>query len=301
MRELRLANVPVLPSMSADGAPRWPLSRTALVISLLAHVVGAFVASRWSWTGEPPALPAPTAEFWFVPMPLPPEPLPEPERATPPPVPVEPAPVVEAPPVPRASIVRGVAPEPRTAVQPERPAPAAPPEAESVVPDVAPPVSPPARRITVQELEEARQRAASTVVEEGALEDEFLTFSVDDVAPPRPPPPEEKRSIFDGTGSSGPSVMAPGQQRTRFGRRVAEICNALTGGFSFMGLGSFCAEADDEPSGLFPEVRPEILDLMPECVETRPLAAQLGEESEFQTVKCALVPKKELPERWELP
>ncbi len=36
-----------------------------------------------------------------------------------------------------------------------------------------------------------------------------------------------------------------------------------------MGWGSFCADPDDEPSGLFPEVMPEYLTLMPECVETQ--------------------------------
>ncbi len=56
---------------------------------------------------------------------------------------------------------------------------------------------------------------------------------------------------------------------------MSELCNALTGGFSLMGFGSFCAAANDEPSGLFPEVRPAYLDLMPECVETRDTAPQL--------------------------
>jgi hypothetical protein len=72
---------------------------------------------------------------------------------------------------------------------------------------------------------------------------------------------------------------------------LSELCNALTGGFSLMGFGSFCGKADDEPSGLFPEVRPQYLDLMPECVETRPDAA---EPSPFPTVKCRLVKPEEI-------
>ena len=91
-------------------------------------------------------------------------------------------------------------------------------------------------------------------------EKEYLTFSIDDVAPPRPAEePEPERSIFDpGPRSRGPTVGQPGQQRTAFGRRMSELCNALTGGFSLMGFGSFCAAANEEPSGLFPEVRPGV-------------------------------------------
>lgn len=292
MRELRLANVPASAPLVEGAALRLlPLSRAAVAVSIAVHLVGAFVASQWSWVPDPPALPVPTTEFWFVPPP-PPSPAVEIERA---PVEVSPAPAEPMP-------------EPLLAPPAEPPPPSRPTGAEIeprvvVPPPVAPPTtpSPLAPRITRLELEEARQQAAAAVVEGQAAEDEFLTFSVDDVAPPRPAPREERRSIFAGTGSSRVNGTTVGQQRTRVGRRVAEICNALTGGFGFMGLGSFCGEADNEPSGLFPEVRPEILDLMPECTETRPLAEQLGEASEFPTVKCELVPKKELPERWALP
>ena len=74
---------------------------------------------------------------------------------------------------------------------------------------------------------------------------------------------------------------------------MSELCNALTGGFSLMGFGSFCAAADEEPSGLFPEVRPAYLDLMPECVETRDTAPQLARESPFPTLKCRLVKQED--------
>jgi hypothetical protein len=302
MRELLLANVSRLPAAPEHtGQREWPLSRAALMLSLLAHVMGGFMASRWSWTGEPPLLPAPTAEFVFMPSPRPAAPAAVPQAA-PPVAPPTPAPAVAPPAVAPQQIEVGA----REAVEAELgPAPgvaeppAAPLPPRAVLDPLAP--SPVLPRVTRFDLDEARQRAAAEVVEERASEPEYLTFSVDDVAAPRPAAEPERRSIFDGTGSKGVSAMTVGQARTRVGRRVAEICNALTGGFSFMGLGSFCAEADDEPSGLFPEVRPEILDLMPACEETRPLAAQLGEETEFPTIKCELVPKPELPARWSFP
>jgi hypothetical protein len=155
---------------------------------------------------------------------------------------------------------------------------------------------------TGADLAEARQRAAREVITEGAAErdaeSEYLTFSMDDVAPPRATPePKPERSIFDGTGEPiGPKVGQLGQARTKVGHRLSEICNALTGGFSLMGFGSFCAPpSSGEPSGLFPEVRPAYLDLMPECVDTRDTAPALALEAPFSTVKCRLV-KQEDPE-----
>jgi hypothetical protein len=103
------------------------------------------------------------------------------------------------------------------------------------------------------DFDEERRRAANQVVTSRAAEKEYLTFSIDDVAPPRLAPEPEKRSIFDGTGAPrGPTVGQLGQARTKFGQRASALCNALTGGFSFMGFGSFCAgPSDGEPSGLF--------------------------------------------------
>jgi hypothetical protein len=153
---------------------------------------------------------------------------------------------------------------------------------------------------------EERRRAAAEVIGERAS-DSYLTFSIDDVAPPRAEPePKPKRSIFDGGGADfgGRSVGTVGQQRTRIGRKVAEFCNALTGGFGvgFQGFGLFsaCARPDDEPSGLFPEVRPAYLDLLPECAESQPENPELAAAAPFSTVKCRLVRQVEV-ERWAYP
>ena len=89
-----------------------------------------------------------------------------------------------------------------------------------------------------------------------------------------------------------------GQSRTKVGAKLASICNALTGGFSLMGWGSFCAgPSDGGPSGLFPEVRPAYLDLMPECVDTRDTAPALALEAPFSTVKCRLVKQQDPDEQ----
>jgi hypothetical protein len=176
-------------------------------------------------------------------------------------------------------------PEPTVVVEPP-PAVEPAPSAES---------APPPRVI---DFDEERRRAANQVVESRAAQKEYLTFSMDDLIAPRPEPEPERKSIFDGTGATatrGPTVGQLGQARTKLGHKVSALCNALTGGFSVLGFGSFCAgPSDSEPSGLYPEVRPAYLDLMPECVDTRDTAPELAREAPFPTVKCHLVKPDEI-------
>ena len=285
MRELELAGHPSIDATRAVGAARraqFPLSRMAFGASIVVHVLAGYALNRTEWPTSPPA-PQPLAEFFLFEMPRPPVTAPEPVPA---PEPVVSPPEVREP--PRAAEPPAPAPAPRAAEPVEPPTPAI---APTEVPSVS---TTPVRPIpSSDDLAEARQRAADEVVTEGAAEPEYLTFSMDDVAPPRPEvDTEPKRSIFDGAGGgpAGPSVGQLGQSRTKVGAKLASLCNALTGGFSLMGWGSFCAgPSDGGPSGLFPEVRPAYLDLMPECVDTRDTAPALALEAPFSTVKCRLV------------
>jgi hypothetical protein len=294
MLELELAGHPSIDTTRAPGAgarSAFPLSRMAFAGSIVAHVLAGYALLRTEWPGSVTPPPNPLAEFFLFEMPR---------------VPAAAQPASVQQPVP-------LLPEAREQPQSERPAPAprAAEPAEVVEPSatvVTPLETAPAPTTPVQpmptggDLAEARQRAAREVITEGAAErdaeSEYLTFSMDDVAPPRATPePKPERSIFDGTGEPiGPKVGQLGQARTKVGHRLSEICNALTGGFSLMGFGSFCAPpSSGEPSGLFPEVRPAYLDLMPECVDTRDTAPALALEAPFSTVKCRLV-KQEDPE-----
>ena len=299
MRELELAGHPSIDAtraLGAGGRARFPLSRAAFVVSIGVHVVAGYALSRAEWSSLPPP-PDPLAEFFLFEMPRPPPAVPE---VVPEPEPV--APPSEAREQPRVEQPRVEQPR----VEPRAPAPA-PRAAEPVAPPatvvVPTEVEPAPRAPSSAELVEARERAAQEIVSEREAESEYLTFSMDDVAPPRPEPePKPERSIFDGGGADfgGRSVGTVGQQRTRVGRKLAEFCNALTGGFgvAFQGFGLFsaCASPDNEPSGLFPEVRPAYLDLMPECVDTRDTAPALALEAPFPTIKCRLV-KQEDPGR----
>jgi hypothetical protein len=290
MRELEFAGHASFrpPRSPRAGHASVPLSRTAFIASLAAHMLAGYLVlqHRWVEVSEPAA----SADFFLFELP-PSAPAPAEEAA---PEPGAPSPEVEelAPELPPRAAE--VVPPPIAVVEPVpvgEPLPAAEPVPEA---ELAPPV-PPAPAPLV-DLDEARRSAVRDVVTERA-ESAYMTFSLDDVAPPRPEEPDEpERSIFDGAGGPrGPSVGQLGQSRTRFGHRVAALCNALTGGFSLMGWGSFCAgPADGGPSGLFPEVRPAYLDLMPECVDTRDTAPALALEAPFPTVKCRLVMPDEL-------
>lgn len=280
MRELQLAGHP--PSdptrlLGVAGRTRFPLSRTAFIASVAVHVLAGYMLSRQVWSSTAPPQ-SPIADFFLFEMPQP-----RLTEAVPAPVP---APISEpSPPLPEVRELPQleVAPSPRPAEVVEQ----APPPA---------PMPVPVRTPSLEELDEARRRAAQEIVSERAAEKEYLTFSIDDVAPPRAATePKPKRSIFEpGPGTRGPSVGQVGQARTKLGHRMSELCNALTGGFSLMGFGSFCSSSASEPSGLFPEVRPAYLDLLPECVDTRDTAPALALEAPFPTIKCRLVKQEEL-------
>jgi hypothetical protein len=73
-------------------------------------------------------------------------------------------------------------------------------------------------------------------------------------------------------------------------------------GVSLMGFHLFdaCGGPDDEPSGLFPEVKPAYLDMLPECAESEPEQPELAAAAPFSTVKCRLVRPEQI-ERWAYP
>jgi hypothetical protein len=284
MSELELAGHTSNDPARRPGRVRasFSLSRAAFIGSIAAHVVAGYALSRHEWAAAPAS--APTADYFLFELPPP-----QPREAAPAPAPAEPVPEVleeRAPaPLPPQPVV-----EPTVVVEP---APAAEPTPAA---EQAPA---PAPRAYI-DFDEARRRAANQVIGSRADEKESLTFSSNDLASPLPEAePKPERSIFDGTGApSGPQVGTLGQARTKFGHKVSALCNALTGGFSLMGFGSFCASpSDGGHSGLFPEVRPAYLDLMPECVDTRDTAPALALEAPFSTVKCRLVQQTDFAEQ----
>ena len=284
MRELELAGHPSTDPLQARGVGRrasFPLSRAAFAASVVVHVVAGYALSRQDFGGSVAPSPQPLAEFFLFEMPRPPPAVPAPIQ--------EPEP---APPEERESQPPATPPAPAPAPAPRAADPAAPPV---VVPVEVEPAPPPTVRVpSSADLAEARERAAQEVVSENSTENEYLTFSIRDVAAPRPEAEPDVPSIFDGGAGGGPprgpTVGQAGQARTKFGHRMSSLCNALTGGFSLMGWGSFCGgPPDGGPSGLLPEVRPDYLDLMPECVDTRDTAPALALEAPFPLVKCRLV------------
>ncbi len=290
MRELELAGSPSIAARQRRVGAPVRLPRAAIIASVLAHALAGYALSRHVWPGASSPTTPLEAFILFVPVP-------RPSTAVPAIPPAEPVPEVREEPQPAPE------PEPTVVAPAVAPAPAdevAPSPAPAPVDEVAPAPTPRA----YIDFDEERRRAANQVIGSRTSENEYLTFSMDDVAPPRPEEEPDKPSIFDGAGGTngGRSVATLGQQRTKIGRKLAEICNALGPfgvGFQGFGLFSACASPDGGPSGLFPEVRPAYLDLMPECVDTRDTAPALALEAPFPTVKCRLVKQEELPE--ELP
>src|SRR5262245_10343584 len=290
MRELEL---PIYASTDSgrDRAARAPfrLSRQAFVASIIAHLLAGYALSRQVLSESSP--PLPNTDFFLFEMPAqrPPEVVP----VTPP---TEPLPEAREEPVPAPQPARA-APEPTVVVPPQPGANDELQPAEPIpAPDLAPAeeAAPGVRPGASIDFGEERRRAANQVVTEHSAKPEYLTFSIDDVAAPRPEPEPERLSIFDGTGATkatkGPTVGQMGTARTKVGAKMSALCNALTGGFSFMGFGSFCAgPAESEPSGLYPEIRPEYLELMPVCVDTHDTAPELAREAPFPTIKCRLL------------
>jgi hypothetical protein len=295
MRELEPAGYPAIDPALFPRAARVSSSRMAIVASLAAHALALYALTQQQLA----SLPAPQrAADYFVfelprPTPAPKAPPGEPaeERMSGPPPEAEPAPeraVVEPAPPANERAAEPTGPPSERRASSDEPQPAAPDEAAPATPSRA-----------LIDFDEERRRATREVIAGRAAGNEYRTFSLDDVAPPRPErEPKRERSIFDGGGANfgGRSVGTVGQQRTKIGRKLAELCNALTGGFAGFGLFSACASPDTSPTGLFPEVRPAYLDLLPECADTRDTAPALALEAPFPTVKCRLV-KREAPEQ----
>jgi len=299
MRELELAiDISFDPGRALARRAPFRLSRQAFVVSILAHVLAGYALTRHLLPATSP--PAPTAEFFLFEMPA------RPPEVAPVAPPIEPLPELreEPAPAPAPQPVQP-APEPAVVVEPQPTVVVEPPAAVELAPAPSPAREIQPARTLEEELaplprspddidfEEERRRAANQVITARTAKSEYLTFSIDDVAAPRPEPEPEKLSIFDGTGAratKGPTAGQVGQARTKIGQKMSSLCNALTGGFSLMGWGSFCAgPTESEPSGLYPEVRPEYLDLMPVCVDTRDTAPELALDAPFPTVKCRLV------------
>jgi hypothetical protein len=260
------------------GGTEWRLSRPAVLVSLLAHLVLLLAVGRVALDHFETLGDLPTAELVWLDDLVRPSETPEPAPVIEEPIAAPPEPV----PAPRAASPR---PPPITTTE-------SPPIEETAPP--APAESPPLP--SRLELDAARREAVAALVEEHARADKILKFSLDDVVPARAAAKPKQPSIFDHQASAGSGVLSPAKARTALGFKARMWCNRVTGGGIRLTLGLFSIPACmsgtiGAPSGLFVESIPEYMTLKPECEETRPLAAALGETSPYPTVKCRLVPK----------
>jgi hypothetical protein len=212
----------------------------------------------------------------------------------------------ETPPPAAPSEAPPAAPPPEAvAREPERDEDAAEPERPLQVVESESPADPtdgdtPRRNFFAPDIdwEKERRDAVAGVIADGALEDEYATFSLGDRIgePAEAAPAGPREHIFDTPNYKSRSALTPGRQKTRFGRWAAETCNALSGGgigLSLFGIpvGSMCAEAGPW-ADYFADIRPDYLNSRPECAETdesqlSPLA--IARRDEISTVKCRMV------------
>lgn len=283
-------------------------------IALHAAVLGA--TARLSWVATDLPTEPPPAVVWVTEVPRSPAEPPEappspPERASAdsgarPPAAVAaraeavPPPRPAVPPAPEVPAEVGASPEvPAEAeVRPEAPAeteasPEGPPEDGTEA-------EPTPRRYVVRDVdpEEARRRAVEQTSERIARENRYRTFSLDDVAEEEAPAEEAApdESVFEARGSGRDrSVLSAGKAKSRFGRRMAELCNALTsGGFSVFGLVDVCTDPGPTAT-MFAHLKPAYMRSTPVCTEVpvESTAATAGgagtDPAEPTTVKCRLV------------
>jgi hypothetical protein len=242
-----------------------------LPLALLVH--GGFVAVVLTTRlGAPPfdapRFATPSAFLWLTPPSIEVRP-PEPDVA------VEPAPET-------AGDAPRPAPEPSAASRGSPPPPAASEQAE---PESA------ARSRARPQIDWEQQRRAALDQLRGEPSGRYSAFSADDfIAAPVPrTDPAPSGEVFS-PNKHVPSLFSPGQQHTRFGRKLAEICHVLTGGFGvgFQGFALFNACAGEGGrSDLFAAIKPEYLKVVPDC--TTDLPKEATEQIPPTLVRCRLV------------
>ena len=279
MRELELAvDPPIDPGPARARAPRvFPLSRAAFVVSLVVHVLAGYALSRHAWPDSPP--------------PPPPPPISSCSRCRRP----RRAPRSHLRPSPRSRC-----PSSRAAASPSphrRATGAEPTSLSSCRRRRARAATEPATtpQPALIDFDEERRRAANQVIGLARRE--------------RVPDVLDRRR---GSAAAGRRARAAAQHLRRPGRparpdRRSARASAhevrpprelalqrADGRFLVDGIRQLLRRAARrEPSGLFPEVRPAYLDLMPECVDTRDTAPALALEAPFSTVKCRLVKQED--------
>jgi hypothetical protein len=259
------------------------ISAPAVALSIACHAVVAYAVNQVSWSARQAVRAAPTSVIWLNEW----RPF---ERNTESRVREEPIETGEVP-VPPAE-----AEPPAQAEQPEPPVSVERDEGAATA-SSADDNRPRTYLAPGIDWEAERQRAVARVLEDLERQARFSTDDSSEEAPPNP-----REHLFDNPsrGSRGGhgAALQPGRARSRFLNRVAELCNALTGGgigigFAGFGLGSACTDAGPT-ADFFADLRPDALNSLPECAEPEDLPAlAIERRDEIPTIKCRLVLKDE--------
>lgn len=234
-------------------------------------------------------------------MPAPPpepEPEPEPEAEVAPATAPEPPPGEPVSPDPELPESAIIAAEPLAAELPDEP-----PVAETDIepaPDDA--QEPPRQPLVPEEVEfEAVHRDAVARVVETLREEfnkpQFTVTESGETVPLAEDDPFGDGSALDlfDRAARLPSdgIGSPARARSRIGRRIADLCNDLTGGFSFFGLVNVCADPAAR-ADLFGHLRPEYMESVPLCSaeEDLDIDVQQTNNGAVGSLKCVLIPRE---------
>jgi hypothetical protein len=142
-------------------------------------------------------------------------------------------------------------------------------------------------------FQELQKNAVANVVSRLNRQSNFVTFSQGDslaIAPLSGPPAD--MSVFDAPDSPRASLLSPNKARSKAGRWIGELCNALTGGFGIIGTGITVCAGGEIYGKMFAHLKPDYMRKRPVCVDTATGSADIlaaSTEQEFSTVKCRLV------------
>jgi hypothetical protein len=273
------------------GGPR------ALAASALLH--GAIAVSLWHFEWAPATLPY-----------VPPRAVPIdlgiatelPRRVAPEPPPSQAEPIETEPPPSEARDAQ------REEVAPDRAARGEPDLESAATTDPTPDVSsaeatdPLAERALLPlvpedyDVEAARADAVARVVESLRAQSEYRTFSLDDLPGGGATDPDEgaqaQPDIFAAAAKlRSDGALTKGRNSSRLARRIFELCNQLTGGFSIQGFLNICADPAPR-ADLFGHLRPRYMESVPLCTadEELDIAIEQTGSGAVGSFKCVLVP-----------
>lgn len=146
------------------------------------------------------------------------------------------------------------------------------------------------------DVEAARADAVARVVESLRVQSEYRTFSLDDLPGDGATDPDDGAQAQPDIFAAAAKLRSDGaltkrRNSSRLARRIFDLCNQLTGGFSIQGFMNVCADPAPR-ADLFGHLRPRYMESVPLCTadEELDIAIEQTGSGAVGSFKCVLVP-----------